>query len=37
VNSEEAREAYRLREALEHCPALDGFCTSPLPQSLSSL
>jgi hypothetical protein len=37
VNSEEAREACRVREALEQCSALDRFCTSPLPQSLSSL
>jgi hypothetical protein len=37
VNSEEARETSRLREAFEHCPALDRFCTSPFPQSLSAL
>lgn len=37
VNSEEAREAGRIREAPEQCPALDHFCTSPLPQRLSTV
>jgi hypothetical protein len=37
VNSEVARETSRLREAFEYCPALDRFCTSPFPQSLSAL
>src|SRR5712691_11486009 len=31
------QETSRLREAFEHCPALDRFCTSPFPQSLSAL
>jgi hypothetical protein len=30
VNSEVAREACRVKEALEQCPALGRFCTSPL-------
>lgn len=37
VNSEEAREACRVRETVEHCRAMDGLCTSSFPQSLSAL